>query len=152
MSGAVCQAVRDDTDIAEMLVRSGVHLVKHAGGGEILVRTLGHGEAERPGVEVLALDVELPCRGGDLVVEEVEPPECLGVGELEVPVGAPAGVDLVELGGVEGRAEALQALAVVEAELGGEVVALQQPDVVDAAGERLGRLDLDRARLFSSEA
>src|SRR5215210_3719426 len=58
---------------------------------------------------------------------------------------AEARVDLVQLGRVEGRAEALQALAVVEAELGGEVVALQQPDVVDAAGERLGRLDLDRA-------
>src|SRR3954471_6678733 len=58
---------------------------------------------------------------------------------------AEAGVDLVELGGVEGRAEALQALVVAEAELGGEVVALEQADVVDAAGERLGRLDLDRA-------
>ena len=30
-------------------------------------------------------------------------------------------------------------------ELGGEVVALEQADVVDPAGERLGRLDLDRA-------
>src|SRR5215210_1086878 len=58
---------------------------------------------------------------------------------------AEARVDLVQLGRVEGRAEALQALAVVEAELGGEVVALEQPDVVDPAGERLRRLDLDRA-------
>ena len=61
------------------------------------------------------------------------------------PVVPEAGPDLLELGGVEGRAEALQALAVVEAELGGEVVALEQADVVDPAGERLGRLDLDRA-------
>src|SRR3954449_12382045 len=59
--------------------------------------------------------------------------------------GAEARVDLVELGGVEGRAEALEALAVVEAELGGEVIAVQQADVVDAAGKRLRRLDLDRA-------
>src|SRR4051812_48329187 len=58
---------------------------------------------------------------------------------------AEAGVDLVELGGVEGRAEALQALVVAEAELGGEVVALEQADVVDATGQRLRRLDLDRA-------
>src|SRR3954447_10016173 len=58
---------------------------------------------------------------------------------------AEAGVDLVELGGVEGRAEALQALFVAEAELGGEIVALEQADVVDAAGQRLRRLDLDRA-------
>src|ERR687891_259124 len=56
-----------------------------------------------------------------------------------------AGVDLVELGGVEGGAEALQAFAVLEPELGGEVVALEQADVVDAAGQHLGRLDLDRA-------
>ena len=32
-----------------------------------------------------------------------------------------------------------------EPELGGEVVALEQADVVDAAGQRLRRLDLDRA-------
>src|ERR671929_1783967 len=56
-----------------------------------------------------------------------------------------AGVDLVQLGGVEGRAEALQALAVLQAQLGGEVVALEQAHVVDAAGQRLGGLDLDRA-------
>src|SRR5215218_10855869 len=73
-----------------------------------------------------------------------------GPGVAQVPAdvveaaarGAEAGVDLVQLRRVERGAEALQALAVVEAELGGEVVALQQPDVVDAAGERLGRLDL----------
>src|SRR3954471_20081138 len=59
--------------------------------------------------------------------------------------GAEARVDLVELGRVEGRAEALQALAVVEAELGGEVVAVEQADVVDAARQRLRGLDLDRA-------
>src|SRR5215210_2424271 len=58
---------------------------------------------------------------------------------------AEARVDLVELGRVEGRTEALQALAVVEPELRGEVVALEQADVVDAAGQRLRRLDLDRA-------
>src|SRR3954463_16378272 len=53
---------------------------------------------------------------------------------------AEAGVDLVELGGVEGRAEALQALAVLEPELGGQVVALEQADVVDPAGGRLARV------------
>src|SRR4051812_44395042 len=58
---------------------------------------------------------------------------------------AEAGVDLVELCGVEGRAEAAEALAVAEAELGDEVLAVEQADVVDAAGQRLGRLDLDRA-------
>ena len=40
---------------------------------------------------------------------------------------------------------AAEALAVVQPQLGGELVALEQGDVVDAAGERLGRLDLDRA-------
>src|ERR1700754_1950121 len=59
--------------------------------------------------------------------------------------GTEARVDLVQLGRVEGGAEALQALAVVEPELGGEVVAVEQADVVDAAGQRLRRLDLDRA-------
>src|SRR5215213_6153512 len=49
------------------------------------------------------------------------------------PGGAEARPDLLELGGVERGAEALEPLAVVEAEL------------VDPAGERLGRLDLDRA-------
>src|SRR6478735_3488680 len=57
---------------------------------------------------------------------------------------AEAGVDLVQLGRVEGRAEALQALVVTEPELGGEVVALEQADVVDATGQRLRRPDLDR--------
>src|SRR5215213_2448095 len=61
------------------------------------------------------------------------------------PGGAEARPDLLELGGVERRAEALEPLAVVEAELGRQVVALEQADVVDPAGERLGRLDLDRA-------
>src|SRR4051812_45339300 len=65
---------------------------------------------------------------------------------VEAAPGRPeAGPDLLELGRVERGAEALQALAVVEPELGGEVVALEQADVVDPAGERLGRLDLDRA-------
>src|SRR3954469_15270104 len=61
------------------------------------------------------------------------------------PGGAEARPDLLELGRVERRAEALEPLAVVEAELRRQVVALEQPDVVDPAGERLGRLDLDRA-------
>src|SRR5215213_8402419 len=61
------------------------------------------------------------------------------------PGGAEARPDLLELGGVERGAEALEPLAVVEAELGRQVVALEQADVVDPAGERLGRLDLDRA-------
>src|SRR5687767_11141264 len=59
--------------------------------------------------------------------------------------GAEPAVDLLELRRVEGRAEAGQALAVGQAELGGEVLALQQADVLDAAGKRLGGLDLDRA-------
>ena len=42
-------------------------------------------------------------------------------------------------------AEPAEALAVVEPELRGELVALEQGHVVDAAGERLRRLDLDRA-------
>src|SRR5690349_11851088 len=61
------------------------------------------------------------------------------------PRRAKAGVDLVQLGRVERRAEALQAFAVVQAELGSEVVAVEQANVVDAAGQRLRRLDLDRA-------
>src|SRR3954470_17203700 len=61
------------------------------------------------------------------------------------PGGAEARPDLLELGRVERRAEALEPLAVVEAELRRQVVALEQADVVDPAGERLGRLDLDRA-------
>src|SRR4051812_23878083 len=61
------------------------------------------------------------------------------------PGGAEARPDLLELGRVERRAEALEPLAVVEPELGRQVVALEQADVVDPAGERLGRLDLDRA-------
>src|SRR3954451_15828829 len=61
------------------------------------------------------------------------------------PGGAEARPDLLELGRVERRAEALEPLPVVEAELGRQVVALEQADVVDPAGERLGRLDLDRA-------
>src|SRR3954470_5420390 len=61
------------------------------------------------------------------------------------PGGAEARPDLLELGRVERRAEALEPLAVVEAELGRQVVALEQADVVDPAGERLGRLDLDGA-------
>src|SRR3954467_9439999 len=61
------------------------------------------------------------------------------------PGGAEARPDLLELGRVERRAEALEPLAVVETELRRQVVALEQADVVDPAGERLGRLDLDRA-------
>src|SRR3954452_12983713 len=60
------------------------------------------------------------------------------------PGGAEARPDLLELGRVERRAEALEPLAVIEPELGRQVVALEQADVVDPAGERLGRLDLDR--------
>src|SRR4051794_1182551 len=64
---------------------------------------------------------------------------------VERPAGGPEpGVDLVELRGVEGRPEAGQPLAVGEAQLGGEVLALEQADVVDPPGERLGGLDLDR--------
>ena len=48
-------------------------------------------------VEALAFDVKLPCRRGDLVVEEVKAAEGFGVGELEVPVRAPAALDLLEL-------------------------------------------------------
>jgi hypothetical protein len=44
------------------------------------------------------------------------------------------GVDLIELRRVERRAEAAEAVAVREPELGGEVVALEQADIVDAAG------------------
>ena len=51
----------------------------------VLTRRLG-----TDAVEALALDVELPRHGGDLVVEEVEPAEGLGVGELEVPVASVA--------------------------------------------------------------
>src|SRR6185503_2154342 len=79
----------------------------------------------------------------------------LVAGDVEVPAdvveaaaGRPAaepGADLLELRGVERRAEPAEALAVVQAKLGGELVALEQRDVVDAAGERLRRLDLDRA-------
>src|SRR4029079_15829963 len=47
--------------------------------------------------------------------------------------------------GVDRRADPAEALAVVQAQLGGELVALEQRDVVDAAGERLRRLDLGRA-------
>src|SRR5215218_3944865 len=65
---------------------------------------------------------------------------------VESAPGRPeARADLLELGRVERGPEALQPLAVVEPELGGEVVALEQADVVDPARERLGRLDLDRA-------
>src|SRR3954453_4878316 len=61
------------------------------------------------------------------------------------PGGAEARPDLLELGRVERRAEALEPLAAVETELPRGVVALEQADVVDPGGGRLGRLDLDRA-------
>ncbi|MGI8810783.1 MAG: hypothetical protein ACR2KK_23660 [Acidimicrobiales bacterium] len=66
----------------------------------------------RPGtdaVEASALDVELPGGSGDLVVEEVEATEGLGVGVLEVGVDAPAALDLFE--GLDERiAERLDAM------------------------------------------
>ena len=67
---------------------------------------------------------------------------------VEPAAGRPAaepGADLLELRGVERRAEPAEALAVVEAQLGGELVALQQARRRRCRGERLGRLDLDRA-------
>src|SRR3954471_15335958 len=93
--------------------------------------------AAAPGIQRAAL----------LLVVVRAPADVAEVAEVvEAAPGRPeAGPDLLELGRVERGAEALQALAVVEPELGGEVVALEQADVVDPAGERLGRLDLDRA-------
>src|SRR4051794_8152849 len=92
--------------------------------------------AAAPGIQRAAL----------LLVVVRAPADVAQVAEVvEAAPGRPeAGPDLLELGRVEGRAEALEALAVVEPELGGQVVALEQADVVDPAGERLGRLDLDR--------
>src|SRR3954447_12302910 len=93
--------------------------------------------AAAPGIQRAAL----------LLVVVRAPADVAEVAEVvEAAPGRPeAGPDLLELGRVERGAEALQALAVVEPELGGEVVALEQADVVDPAGKRLGRLDLDRA-------
>src|SRR3954454_17429805 len=54
-----------------------------------------------------------------------------------------ARVDLIQLRGIERRPEALQALAVVQAQLGRQIVALEQTDIVDPARQRLRRLDVD---------
>src|SRR5215204_3302688 len=92
--------------------------------------------AAAPGIQPLLLLIVVGAAADVAEVAEV----------VEAAPGRPeAGPDLLELGRVERGAEALQALAVVEPELGGEVVALEQADVVDPTGERLGRLDLDRA-------
>jgi anti-sigma regulatory factor (Ser/Thr protein kinase) len=60
MAASVARRVRlGDTEagrLAIIVTEAATNLVKHAGGGEIVVRGLGHGESERPGVEVLALD------------------------------------------------------------------------------------------------
>src|SRR6478736_7704092 len=91
--------------------------------------------AAAPGARCLALLVVVAAADVAEVTEVVE----------AAPGRPEAGPDLLQLGRVERGAEALQALAVVEPELGGEVVALEQADVVDPTGERLSRLDLDRA-------
>ena len=45
-----------------------------------------------------------------------------------------ARVDLIQLRGIERRPEALQALTVVQPQLGRQIVTLQQTDVVDPRG------------------
>src|SRR4051812_32627822 len=68
------------------------------------------------------------------------------VGELLGEAGvATAAADLLQRGDVlvEGGAEAAQAVAVAEAELGGDLVLVEQADVVDRPRQRLGGLDLD---------
>src|SRR6476659_8443484 len=78
--------------------------------------------------------------GAVAVLGHVELGELVG----EPGVGA-AGPDLLERREVlvEGRAEAAEAVAVAEAELGGDLVGVQQADLVHRARQRLGRLDLD---------
>src|SRR4029077_3035093 len=60
-------------------------------------------------------------------------------------VAVPTAANAVELSqiGLEPRAKALKPLAIRQPQLGREVVVVEQADVVDPAGERLGRLDLD---------
>src|SRR4051812_42567527 len=75
-----------------------------------------------------------------VVVRDVELGKLLG----EAGVAA-AGADLLQRGEVlvEGGAEAAQAVAVAEPELGGDLVLVEQADVVHGPRERLGGLDLD---------
>src|SRR5215207_1871015 len=86
-------------------------------------------QARRAGPRLLLVGVEVPA---DVV-------------EAAAGGAAEPGADLLELRGVEPGAESAEALAVVQSQLGGELVALEQRHVVDPARERLGRLDLDRA-------
>ena len=98
----------------------------------------GRRERRRPPMAAAAIARAMACRRRD-----VEVPADV----VEAAAGRAAaepGADLLELRGVERGAEAAESLAVVEPELGGELVALEQGHVVDAAGQRLRRLDLDR--------